>query len=463
MKLPSAVFPAIRFPAWPLDTIARRIAFTIAMSIVLALTLRGLIVVFGGFWGEPAHQETGLLERASEIVRMIDAVPPLQRPQLVKAAANGTFAVQWYSAASPVASMLDEAPALPSSDSKRSLDFSGARKYVHFGAQEPAPSFEGLPYSRGEHPDAEFLSIELSDASWVMFAIPARMWGLAKPMRIGIGLLLLAGSTILVSAVAAYHLDDRVAKFTRAMSRFGTDMRALPFRESGPVELRATIGAFNAMQAQVEKFVDDRTAMLAAISHDLRTPLTRMRLRGEFIEDEGQRARLFRDVEEMQAMVEASLSFFRDDYKAEESTVFDIPQLLLTIIDDYGDQGVEIGYEGPTHVAFRGRPFALKRAFQNLIDNAVRYGERCDVELRCEAGGAMVLVRDNGPGIPIESMEQVFAPFHRLERSRNRATGGVGLGLTSARAVIAGHGGQINLANRAAGGLEAEVCLPNPA
>jgi signal transduction histidine kinase len=200
--------------------------------------------------------------------------------------------------------------------------------------------------------------------------------------------------------------------------------------------------------------------MLAAISHDLRTPLTKVRLRGEYIEDKEQQARLFHDVDHMQAMIDSALSFFRDDIRDEKTTTFDFPELLRTIVDDYSDQGSAVVYHGPEHTPFRGRPFALKRAFTNLVDNAVKHGGAAEVELLCTLREFSVAVRDNGPGIPPEMFERVFAPFYRLDASRNRATGGVGLGLTSARDVIRGHGGDIALRNRASGGLEVEVTLP---
>jgi signal transduction histidine kinase len=137
-------------------------------------------------------------------------------------------------------------------------------------------------------------------------------------------------------------LSRPIREFTEALRRFGTAPRAWPIPEAGPRELRSSIGAFNALQAQIQKFVDDRTAMLAAISHDLRTPLTKMRLRGEFVEDDEQRARLFPDVDDMQAMVDLALAYFRDDFQGEETTTFDFPEMLRTIADDYTDQGSEI-------------------------------------------------------------------------------------------------------------------------
>jgi signal transduction histidine kinase len=211
----------------------------------------------------------------------------------------------------------------------------------------------------------------------------------------------------------------------------------------------------------VQKFVEERTLLLAAISHDLRTPLTKMRLRGEFVEDDAQRAGLFRDVDDMRAMIDSALAFFRDDFQREDSTNFDFSELLRTIADDHGDLGLAVSYDGPPHLAYRGRPVALKRAFSNLVDNAGKYARAPDLSLRHHSGMIEVLVRDSGPGIPEAALETVFEPFVRLERSRNRATGGVGLGLTSARAVISGHGGTIGLRNRPEGGLEVWVRLPH--
>jgi signal transduction histidine kinase len=263
-----------------------------------------------------------------------------------------------------------------------------------------------------------------------------------------------------VSAVATYHLSRPIGAFTEALRRFGTDPRAAPIRESGPRELRVSIAAFNAMQAQVQKFVDDRTAMLAAISHDLRTPLTRIRLRGELVDDKEQRVRLFRDVDDMQAMVDSALAFFREDFQGEETTIFEFPEMLRTIADDYNDQGAGVTYKGPERAGFRGRPLALKRAFANLVDNAAKYGKSPELELRCADQQFVVMVTDSGPGIPSEAIERVFTAFFRLERSRNRGTGGVGLGLTSSQTIIRAHGGDIRLRNRLAGGLEVEVSLP---
>jgi two-component system osmolarity sensor histidine kinase EnvZ len=159
-------------------------------------------------------------------------------------------------------------------------------------------------------------------------------------------------------------------------------------------------------------------------------------------------------------MIDSALAFFRDDFQREDSTVFDFSELLRTIADEHCDLGLAVSYDGPPHLAYRGRPVALKRAFSNLVDNAGKYACEPALSLRQYDGLIEVLVCDRGPGIPDAALEAVFEPFMRLERSRNRATGGVGLGLTSARAVIRGHGGTIGLRNRPGGGLEVWVRLP---
>jgi signal transduction histidine kinase len=200
--------------------------------------------------------------------------------------------------------------------------------------------------------------------------------------------------------------------------------------------------------------------MLAAISHDLRTPLTRMRLRGELIEDADQQARLFRDVDEMQAMIDGALAFFRDDAINEPTTTFDLAKVLATITNDYADQNIKIGYEGPMHAVCQGRPFALKRAFNNLVENAIKYATPPTIELLREPNSYVILIRDSGPGVPAHALANVFLPYYRVEKSRNRITGGVGLGLTVAQAIVQGHGGEIELSNGAHGGLEVRVALP---
>jgi two-component system osmolarity sensor histidine kinase EnvZ len=304
------------------------------------------------------------------------------------------------------------------------------------------------------------MAVNYLDESWIIFSASSRTFWLSRSTRLALWLAYATCAVIAVQALAAWQLSRPIVKLSDAVRQFGINRPAPPIAESGPKELREVIAAFNAMRAQIEKFIAYRVTMLAAISHDLRTPLTRMRLRGEFIEDEEQQARLFRDVDEMQAMIDSALAFFRDDAAEEMFTEVDLPGVLKTIVNDFADQGVEILYHGPAHATCRGRPFALKRAFTNLIENAVKYGSPPEIVLTQQDHRILVTIRDEGPGIPDEALEAVFNPYFRLERSRNRNSGGVGLGLTAAQSILRGHGGDIILRNRASGGLDAEATLP---
>jgi signal transduction histidine kinase len=270
---------------------------------------------------------------------------------------------------------------------------------------------------------------------------------------VGLGL---AGLAILVSR----RVTAPLGRFSAAAVRLGTDVDAPPMEESGPTEIREAAQAFNQMQRRIRRFVEDRTQMLAAISHDLRTMLTRFSLRADYIDDEEQRAKTLADLAEMQSMLEATLSLARDDAAAEPRTAVDLSSLLQTLCDDLADAGQPVTFEGADRVTLACRPAALRRAFANLIDNAVKYGREAVVGLSDGADEVVIRIADRGPGIPEAEREKVFAPFYRLEGSRSRETGGTGLGLALARNLVRGHGGDITLEDRAGGGLVVRVALP---
>jgi len=451
----------MRRPPWLRDTIARRFALTIVVAIAIAIALTAATVQLAGVWGRPSAHEMGLPDRVNDITRLLEAFPPADRQAAADKVANDAFRVDWHAAGSTAGVMLTAAANVGPLGDLPILDRNGRRRrLVHLDPSSSGAPVTDLHAAAPARPGASVLSVEISDGSWVVFTVPARFWGVGQTTRAGIMLALLTLTVVGISAAVACQLSRPIRRFTEAVRRFGNDPRAAPLPVAGPSELRDTVVAFNAMQAKIQAFISDRTTMLAAISHDLRTPLTKIRLRGEFIEDGEQRARLFRDVDDMQAMVDSALAFFRDDLQDEETTTFDFPELLRTIADDYADQGHDVTYGGADHLTHWGRPFALKRAFTNLVDNAVKYGRAPALDLRRRDEFIEVAVRDSGPGIPAAAFQAVFAPFHRLERSRNRATGGVGLGLTSARSVIQGHGGSITLHNRDGGGLEVRVTLP---
>ncbi|MBI5165852.1 MAG: two-component sensor histidine kinase, partial [Magnetospirillum sp.] len=218
--------------------------------------------------------------------------------------------------------------------------------------------------------------------------------------------------------------------------------------------------AFNRMQARIRRFVDDRTQMLAAISHDLRTPITRLKLRAEFVEDDEQRTRMLADLDEMERMIAATLAFARDDAAREERRPVDLAALAHGLIEDAAAAGAAATSGGLDSLVMDSRPMACKRALANLIDNAVKYGGHVALTVEADAGEARFLIDDGGPGIPEADRERVFAPFVRLESSRNRDTGGSGLGLSVARAAIRAQGGDIRFGDRPGGGLRVTVTLP---
>lgn len=436
----------------PRDTVARWIALTTMLAMLTLLALNELFGLLAGAWARPPLMETGLMEKAAAITRIIDSVAPGQRPDIARAASDQAFTAQWLPRR--------EDARVPMIDDPQ---FSEGATFLRKQLGRPEARIEAFEPGDwpADQPDRRYaVLIQLADDSWVEFSVASRSWGLKEWMRnlIIIGLILL--STFIVALIATRHLATPLERFAEGARRFGVDFRAPPIPVVGPHEIRQAILAFNAMQAQLQHFVQDRTQMLAAISHDLRAPLTRMRLRGEFIDDAEQQSRLFRDVDEMQAMVNSALEFFRDEARLEHATAFDLAELLHTVVDDFKDAGTEVSFEGAPRFVYMGRPIGIKRALVNLIDNASKYGSEPGVQLKAFMDRVEIRVHDRGPGIAPQFHEQVFAPFFRIEGSRNKNTGGVGLGLSAARATVLEHGGTLTLRNRRGGGLEVKVSLP---
>ncbi len=295
---------------------------------------------------------------------------------------------------------------------------------------------------------------------------PLRPWNSASFI---IAFVLMTAAAAVMTVWAVRRLTSPVAVLAAAADRLGRDVNAPALPERGPSEVVTAAAAFNTMASRIRRFVHDRTLMLTAIGHDLRTPITRMRLRSEFIDDEALRTRMLADLDELEAMVSATLAFGRDAAAAETSSRIDIAELLRTILDETADAkpaaAGQLSMDGPEHLAVRARPLSLKRALTNLIGNAVNYGQAAQVHLSAPLPAAAgdeirITIEDDGPGIPSEQIEQMFQPFQRMEESRSRETGGVGLGLPIARNILRAHGGDVVLENRETGGLRARVTLP---
>jgi len=214
------------------------------------------------------------------------------------------------------------------------------------------------------------------------------------------------------------------------------------------------------MQERIQAFVNDRTNMLVAIAHDLRTPITRLKLRTEFIEDDEERDKTVADLDQLETMISSVLSYAKGEHESEERSNLDLGALLHSVCTDMADLGRHVEFDGHGSVAFMGRPLALKRAFTNLIDNAIKYGKCARVSLIRDRKHAIVRIEDDGPGIPEADAERVFEPFFRIDRGRNVDGGGTGLGLSLTRSIIRDHGGDIGLTNLHPKGLQVEVTLP---
>jgi signal transduction histidine kinase len=230
--------------------------------------------------------------------------------------------------------------------------------------------------------------------------------------------------------------------------------------KTGTLETRQASRAFNAMQARLRALVENRTRMLAAISHDLRTPLTLLRLRAENIPDVPEREKMLANLAEMDSMVGATLAFARDEAKVEPRRRTDLTALLSSIVDDMADTGLPVTMEPGQPLIYECQSGALRRALTNLLDNAVKYGKRAHAAIRSRPHSVEITIDDEGPGIPEDELARVFQPFYRVEASRNRETGGIGLGLAIALSVIQARAGRLTLVNRPEGGLRASVTLP---
>ena len=231
--------------------------------------------------------------------------------------------------------------------------------------------------------------------------------------------------------------------FASAAARLGTDVNAPPIKMSGPLEVQGEIHAFNEMQRKLQRFLEDRTLMLAGVSHDLRTPITRLKLRAEFVSDAVQRAKAIADLNEMERMIVGFLAFAKDDHSVETATTADLVSILQSVCDEMSDDGLSVSLEGTRRIPLLCRRDLLRRCFFNVIDNAVRYGNRAIVHVEIKGDEVSVLVDDFGPGIAEELHDAVFRPFFRVDASRNAESGGSGLGLSVARTIVRAHGGDI--------------------
>lgn len=304
------------------------------------------------------------------------------------------------------------------------------------------------------------ISMALPDGSWLNMSLAqVAQTSIGSPSFLATALLLAAAIVILAALMGRWLTRPLLGLADGARQLFaGAQHIQVP--EQGTREVRDLAVAFNEMQARIARLIGDRTDMLAAISHDLRTPLTRLRLRAERIGDRKTQAEIEADLDEMDGMLDATLAFLRGDKSDEDVQPVDVVAILQTIVSDFEDAGEAVSLQTSRRVVVEGRRLSLKRALTNLVQNAIKHAGSAEIAVSESSGVASITIADRGPGIALDQMENVFSPFTRLDPARGKQSGGYGLGLTVARSLIRMHGGDVRLFNRPSGGLEAQVSLP---
>ncbi|MBR0776620.1 HAMP domain-containing protein [Bradyrhizobium diazoefficiens] len=284
-----------------------------------------------------------------------------------------------------------------------------------------------------------------------------RFWGGPWMMTLMFALI----SVTMLGLWAAYALAAPLSSFARAAENFSLDGAAEPLPERGPEEIRSVARALNRMHERIARLMSDRTRMLAAISHDLRTPITRLRLRAEFIEDEANRKRMLIDLDQMRSMLESVLSLLRNDRKVEAITLVDIASTLQLIADQFSDMGHVVHYDGPASATAAARPDDLHRGVTNLVENAVRFGAEVTIRLEIAGTRLVIDVEDDGPGISDARKQEMLEPFVRGDDARTMdESTGFGLGLSIAQGIALAHGGELSLHDRKPHGLIVRMQLP---
>lgn len=445
----------------PRELWRRRVRVSLAVRIFLLLVGGMVAATFLARWiveslytGELEKLgRTAAIERIGGAVRMLDALPPESRPAGARGLAFERLEVFWPRQLGT--------PTL--------LETSVADQLARELERSPGPvrleALDPKPCSVREHADCDSwakrfaLEVALADGQPVRVEYTTRWFTVDNgewiiPWVVGIAMLV-------VGAWVSVRIATRPLRELAAHAAgLGRDLNCAPMSENGPTEVRHAAAAMNAMQAQLRRQIDERTQMLAAIAHDLKTPLTRMRLRLELLADDEVRRKLEEDVAAMRGLVDEGLELARSLETTEATQRIDISALLDTLCEDARDTGATARFEGEAGLVIRTRPHALRRVLDNLIDNALKHGGSAAVAVCRDGSELVVSVRDRGPGIPAEHLDDVLKPYFRLEASRSRETGGSGLGLAIATNLVSVLRGRLTLRNRPEGGLEAEIRLP---
>lgn len=464
---------------WKRSLAAQLIGFTL-MALVVA---QGLTILIS--WDERskalhAAMKSEFFSRSASITRLMETMPQPLRDQALLASET-VYSRFWLSAEDPTDATTWRSRAVSELDrplenyvdlmrkyglgsqTKRLTQQGVAQSNTNEGWTTPSQVLWNLPqpakFVYFDDRNGYGLAVQLNNGMWLntaYYKADVDQWWNAKSL---ISLCLTAIVLALICILVARRIARPLRGLAISAEALGRGESLPPLPEQGPDDIRRTAEAFNKMQERLRRFVDDRTRMLAAIGHDLRTPLTSLRLRAEFVTDKNVQQKMLATIDELQNMTEAAIAFARGEANVEETRAMELDALVGSICDDLSDLGQAVEYvEGPT-MTYRCRPDGLRRAVRNLAENAVRYGGKARVHIVQSLATVDIVVEDSGPGIPEAMREKVFDPFYRLEASRNRDTGGVGLGLSIARAIARQHGGDIILRSNDPG-LRAIISLP---
>jgi signal transduction histidine kinase len=427
------------------------LTLVVAQLVSFALFARERVMAFQGAYRDD------LAVRLTSLVSLLEESPPELRARIVATASSPLLRVAM--ATEPGVDADDHAAGRLQAQLAARLGKSDDDVRLAMFETDWIPGPQASPHARHGWPFWISVSVRLADGAWLNAAAD-------RPPIPPLGTAFLASFLIsavavaIVGALGVRWASGPLRQLAGAADRLGRGETFAPLPESGPQETRQANVAFNRMRDRLDRYIRDRTAMLAAVAHDLRTPITSLRLRAEFIEDEETRAKILESLGEMQAMAEAVLAFARGDAESEPTRQTDVAALAESLVEDAAEAGRDVRFEESRPVTLACRPFALKRAIGNLVDNAIFHGLRARVRVEATETEIRIIIDDDGPGIPVAELERVFDPFVRLEASRSRETGGAGLGLAIARTIVRGHGGDVRLENRPEGGLRAVVSLP---
>ena len=393
---------------------------------------------------------TRLADRLLTIRRAVMRVVPGEREAVAHDLSGGAIDAHWSRSEHAVAG------------GPGSGDLAGLAERLAALGDDLAPGDVVVGANRDHHDDPHLavVSLALPDRTWINFSLVEQTTRHEDGHGTLLSTSLMALGAMVLSILLVRWLTRPLLGFVDAARRIYRGGEAVAVPEDGPTEIRTLAVAFNEMQRRIKRMIDDRTQALAAVSHDLRTPITRLRLRLGEVESAATRGAISGDLDEMERMIDQTLAYLAGDRDDEPVKPVDVAAILATLADDQIDAGREVTLDGARSAVIEGRRLGLKRAFANLLDNAVKYGDRAEIHVTAEADGITVAIADHGPGIPQADRARVLDPFVRLEASRNRDTGGWGLGLAIARRIVESHGGTLELTDNTPTGLLVRVHLP---